>query len=69
MSTNEDKNGYTEIVGHNKLENSFVNDLELIEESQEHDLHVDSDQKQFMEGAEVFMNRSDISDHMRKVKF
>ena len=43
MSTYEENNGYSEIKGHNKLENSFVNDLKLIEESQEHDLEVDSD--------------------------
>ena len=38
MSTDEEKNVYTEIMGHKNLENSFVNDLELVEESQEHDV-------------------------------
>ena len=38
MSTDEEKNVYTEIMGHKKLENSFVNDLELVEESQAHDV-------------------------------
>ena len=37
------KKGYTEIKAHNKFETSFVNDLELIEENQEHDSGVDSD--------------------------
>ena len=69
MSTNEEKNGYTEIIGLNKLENRFVNDLELNEESQEHDSDLDSDPTNCMECSEVFMNRSDLSDHMRKVLF
>ena len=29
MSTDKEKNWYTEIIGHKKLENSFVNDLNI----------------------------------------
>ena len=63
------KNRYTKIIGLNKLENSFVNDLKLIVKSQEHDSDLDSDPTNCMECSEVFMNRSDLSDHMRKVLF
>ena len=69
MSRCEVKNGYAKIKSHNKLENSFVNDLELIEESQEYGSDIDSDQQNIMECSEVFINRSNHNDHMRKVKF
>ena len=47
--------------------NSFVDDLGLIEESQEYDSDLDSESKKCMECPEVFMDWTDISDHMRKV--
>ena len=49
------------------LQNSFVDDLELIEESQEYDLILDCDPMKCMECPEVFLDWSDLSDHMRKV--
>ena len=49
-----------------KKKNSFVNDLELIEESQEYDTGLDSDPKKCMEYLEVFMDWWTLSDHMRK---
>ena len=67
------KNGYTDKIGHKKekykgkLEIAFVNDLELIKESQEHDSDLVSDPNNWMERSKVVMNRSYISDHMRKV--
>ena len=50
-----------------KLESSFGNDLELIEESQEYDTNLDSASKKCMACPEMFMDWSDLSDHMRKV--
>ena len=60
------KNAYKVILRHKK-ENYFVNDLELIVASQECDSDLDSDPKKCMEGPEVFIDWSDLSDHMRKV--
>ena len=46
MTTDEGKSGYTDTIGQNKLKKkSFVNNLELIEQSQKHDLDVHSDPK------------------------
>ena len=50
-----------------KLEDTFVNELELIEESQERNSDLVSDPQNCMERSKVVMNRSYISDHMRKV--
>ena len=44
-----------------------MNDLELIEESQEHVLDFFSDLKNCMKCSKVFIHRSDICDHIRKV--
>ena len=47
-----------------KQENSFVNDLELIEVNKEYEK--DRDPKRCMECPDVLMDWSDLSDHMRK---
>ena len=60
---------YAQIIGHNKWENSFfVKKPELNKESQEHDSNGDSDPKTCMECSEVFMNRSDLSNHHGKTE-
>ena len=50
-----------------KLGNRFVNEPELIGESQEYDSDLDNDPKKCMECPEVFMDWSDLSDHIKKV--
>ena len=44
-----------------------MNEVERIEESQEYDSDLDSDPKKFMECPNMFMDWSDLGDHMRKV--
>ena len=42
--------------------------LKLTEESQEHDLDLDNDPQNCIEYSERFINWSDLSDNMRKIK-
>ena len=51
----------------NPFKNYFLNDMQLIEESQEYNLDLDSDPKKCIKCSGVYMDWSDLSDHMRKI--